>query len=106
MQLFSFTKVFITGMACLTFSTTATALDDPGNGKAIAERWCAPCHLVSPDQERGSADVPPFAAIAGKPDETLNRLQDLLSDPHPAMPALNLTRQEAKDLAAYIRSLR
>jgi len=82
------------------------ALDDPKNGRILAERWCATCHLVAPDQKQASADVPPFATIAKMSDEDLAGLMGMLSAPHPAMPTLDLSRQEVADLAAYIRSLR
>jgi mono/diheme cytochrome c family protein len=78
---------------------------DVGRGKALAERWCAGCHVVSADQQRASADVPPFSTIAQRPDFSPHRLAFFLLDPHPKMPNLALSRNEAEDLAAYIASL-
>jgi cytochrome c2 len=77
---------------------------DAANGKIIAKRWCAAHHLVSPDQTLASPDVPSFAAIARKrlPPESLKAF---LSDPHPKMPDMSLTRSEIEDIVAYIRSL-
>src|SRR5947207_15792230 len=43
---------------------------DANNGAQLAKGWCATCHLVDSDQKQASADVPPFAAIARKPDFT------------------------------------
>lgn len=84
----------------------AGAYEDAANGRQLAERWCASCHLVSADQKQTLSDVPPFATIAKRSDEELSNLSGLLADPHPKMPEMNLTRQEITDLLAYIRSLR
>lgn len=93
-------------VSCLLLMTPAHAAGDAANGKQLAERWCASCHLVSPDQKQAMADVPPFATIAKRPDDELEGLRGLLATPHPNMPDMNLTRREIADLVAYIRSLR
>lgn len=77
---------------------------DVTRGKNIAQRWCSACHLVAPEQSRAVADVPSFAAIAGMK-LAPNSLKAFLSDPHPKMPNMNLTRSEIDDIDAYIRSL-
>ena len=79
---------------------------DANNGAQLAKRWCATCHLVDSDQKQASADVPPFAAIARKPDFTPEKVAFFLLDPHPRMPNFSLSRSEAADIAAYIGSLR
>ncbi len=84
----------------------ADALFQASNGKVLAQKWCASCHLVSSDQTKASADAPPFATIAKKSDEELNRLQLFLLDPHPVMPNFDLSRDQITDLVAYIRSLK
>jgi mono/diheme cytochrome c family protein len=78
---------------------------DATNGKRLAEQWCASCHLVSASQTRARADVPTFQEIAGRPGFNAARLAFFLLDPHPKMPNMSLTRNEAADLAAYIESL-
>jgi cytochrome c551/c552 len=79
----------------------------PEEGRAIAERWCVTCHQVGDEQTTVSTEAPPFASIAMKyPDEEgLLALQAFLADPHPVMPDMSLTRQEIRDLVAYIDSL-
>ena len=79
---------------------------DPDHGLDLAKRWCASCHLVSPDQQRGVADVPPFAQIAQSPDFDTDKLVRFLLDPHPKMPELALSRTAADDIAAYIATLK
>jgi mono/diheme cytochrome c family protein len=79
---------------------------DARHGKALAELWCANCHVVGPGQRQASADVPSFASIGQWPNFDTGRLALFLLDPHPKMPNLSLTRDEAADLAAYIGSLK
>jgi mono/diheme cytochrome c family protein len=74
-------------------------------GRMLAERWCAGCHVV--DRVPGGTDAaPPFRAMANDPAYTPGRLKGWLIEPHPPMPNLNLTRREIDAIVAYIRSLR
>lgn len=75
---------------------------DPQNGEALAKRWCASCHVISKDQTRALDGARPFAAIAQSPDFSVDQLAFFLLDPHPVMPNMTLSRNEARDLAAYI----
>ncbi|HUO55007.1 MAG TPA: c-type cytochrome [Rhodoblastus sp.] len=76
---------------------------DAAHGGEIAKRWCAACHLVAANQKEASADVPSFFDIAAR--KTKGDLTAFLTDPHPKMPDMSLTRQEIADLTAYIESL-
>jgi mono/diheme cytochrome c family protein len=97
----------VTGSLLLIALAAATAAHaaDPDNGKVLAHRWCATCHVVAPDQRAASADVPSFATIARTPGFNEARLAFFLLEPHPKMPNLSLTRREAADIAAYIATL-
>jgi len=92
--------------AALFLSTIDCYSADAGHGGDLAKRWCAACHLVSPDQQRASADVPPFAKIAQSPNFDAKSLTNFLLDPHPKMPELPLSHAAAEDIAAYIQSLK
>lgn len=84
---------------------TASAAD-VGHGRDLAQRWCAACHAVDATTQP-TTDIPPsFLSIARRPDFDANRLAYFLLDPHPKMPNMGLSRNEAMDLAAYIASLR
>jgi len=83
---------------------TSAYAADALRGETIAKRWCAACHVVSSAQQQGTAQAPPFSAVAGKPDFNETALAYFLLTPHPRMPDMNLTRNEAADLAAYIKS--
>jgi len=94
-------------MACwLLVIVTPSLAADAVNGKDIAKRWCASCHVVERGQTSATDQAPPFAYIGKTPDFDQNRLAFLLLTPHPNMPTLSLNRAEVADLADYIRSLR
>jgi mono/diheme cytochrome c family protein len=82
-----------------------SAFADHDDGEKLARRWCAACHVVAPDQQRGSTEAPPFAAIARMPGFSREKLAFFLLEPHPKMPSMGLSRQEAADLADYISKL-
>jgi mono/diheme cytochrome c family protein len=84
----------------------AQAAGNSANGRILAQRWCASCHLVSEDQKTASSDVPTFSAIARRSKTEIDALAGFLADPHPPMPNLSLTRNEINDLLAYISSLK
>jgi mono/diheme cytochrome c family protein len=87
--------------------TSQTAFGaDPNNGSTLAQRWCAACHVVSGSQGKGTDIAPSFASIAQKPDFNVEKLAYFLLEPHPKMPNMALSRDEAKDLSAYIAEQR
>lgn len=79
---------------------------DPHKGALLAERWCASCHIVSSTQGKGTDITPSFASIAQRADFSVEKLAFFLLDPHPIMPRMTLSRDEARDLAAYIANQR
>ena len=95
------------GLILQSAPAAALAAGDPVNGSQLARHWCANCHLVSHGDAASVSDsAPPFAEIAKDPAETPERLRGWLSQPHPAMPDLMLTRDENDDLVAYLTSLK
>jgi mono/diheme cytochrome c family protein len=103
-------KQYRATVACLlaisALGNSASLAADAAHGREIAQRWCASCHLVTPEQRQGSADAAPFSTIARMPNMDAPHIAFLLLDPHPKMPDMSLTRNEASDLAAYIASLK
>jgi mono/diheme cytochrome c family protein len=93
------------------FLVIATSIDpscawaaNADNGKRLAQSTCAACHVVAAGQRREVADAPPFASIAAKYASNAEMLASAILAPHPKMNFVP-SRQEAEDLAAYIRSL-
>jgi mono/diheme cytochrome c family protein len=79
----------------------------PDRGLALASKFCKECHVV----ESGSTSVvpagpPTFNAIATRPDQTVERMRNVLINPHPPMPDMSLSNSEILDLIAYVDKLR
>ena len=89
----------------LALSGVSALAADADNGKRLAQRWCASCHIVEPNQQQASADAPPFASVARAPGFSAQRIAFFLLDPHPKMPNMALSRRDAEDIAAYIATL-
>ncbi len=94
----------IIAAAVALWGTVPASAADPAEGRRIAERWCAACHVVSSEQSRGSEGAPPFSELAGRIDFRSRPLAEVLAGPHPSMPNMQLGRSEADDLTAYIRT--
>ncbi|MDX1486476.1 MAG: cytochrome c [Alphaproteobacteria bacterium] len=89
----------------LMVTQAARAAGDAEDGKRVAERWCAGCHVVDGSGRSGDA-APAFAVLAQDPAKTEQFLRTWISHPHPPMPNFNLTRRTVDDLVAYIRALK
>jgi cytochrome c len=81
---------------------------DPRVGRSFALDNCRPCHVVARDQASPIrfANAPNFQDIAARPKTTPFSLSVWLTNPHPTMPTLQLTPEEASNVIAYILSLR
>jgi mono/diheme cytochrome c family protein len=86
---------------------TEPKVGEPQGGLKVARTLCASCHLIGePPNSATPADVPSFASIANRPNQSSEKLSNWLVEPHVPMPNLHLTRKEIRDLAAYIMTLR
>lgn len=76
------------------------------HGRAVAEAWCANCHVVSGSARSGADAAPSFASIARRaPDPA--ELRGWLANRHKStMPNYDLSRSEVEDVIAYLLSLR
>jgi mono/diheme cytochrome c family protein len=84
------------------WAATGHAAVDAKHGLVLARQWCSTCHTVEP-QGSASDKAPAFATIAERRDQKW--VKAWLSDPHPPMQGITLTRVEIDDLTAYIESL-
>lgn len=83
------------------------AAQDAVRGQALAERWCANCHVVNREATTGRADgLPTLPAIAARKDVTAATLKGAMTATHSRMPDLQLGARDQEDLVAYIFSLR
>jgi mono/diheme cytochrome c family protein len=96
---------WLAGVVAVIASVVGRPVDaaDAARGEALARQWCASCHSID---ARVRADSPPdFASVARRPETSESSLRAWLAVPHPTMPDFQLSRADAEDLVAYIRSL-
>ena len=86
---------------------TESKIPDIENGNKLARTLCTACHLIGePANAPVPTDFPSFVSIANRPNQSTDHLLTWLTQPHPPMPNINLTRKEIRDLSGYILSLR
>src|SRR4051812_11313803 len=83
---------------------------DPARGHTLASGVCATCHsieagapVVGPSP---NGQAPTFAAVARTPGMTQTALSAFIFTPHHLMPDLVIPPEDARDLIAYILSLK
>lgn len=93
---------------CTSSPLAQAAGGDAANGQALAKRLCSNCHIVGDEAASATvaADVPSFKSIANLPEQSPERIAGRIVVPHPPMPQIEVTRNEIRDLAAYIMSLK
>ena len=93
---------YCVALAMLACANEVALAANPDKGSTLAQRWCTGCHVVSGDQIKGTDLAPSFASIAERPDYNVERLATFLLEPHPKMPNMALSPEEAKDIGAFI----
>ena len=89
-------------LAMLACTSGIALAANPDKGSTLAQRWCTGCHVVSGDQIKGTDIAPSFASIAERPDYNPEKLAAFLLEPHPKMPNMALSPEEARDIGAFI----
>ena len=91
-------------MATLSLLSVSAFAQGPEAGRALAERWCASCHVIDRAPTTATANgLPSFPAIAAKATTTKQSLDQFLSSEHTRMPDFCYERNALSD---YILSLR
>ncbi|MFT6582308.1 MAG: mono/diheme cytochrome c family protein [Alphaproteobacteria bacterium] len=75
------------------------------DGSKLVDQWCAHCHLTK-GVATTSDTAPAFESLMNDPSYTDARLRTWLTDPHPPMPKIDLSRQMIRDVIAYLSTLR
>lgn len=87
--------------------TFAQEAGDPDAGYALASEICADCHSIeSGDSISPNLESPSFQSIANNPEMSRLALTVFFQTPHPSMPNLIITGDDARNLVAYILSLK
>lgn len=103
----SVVAVLLASAALAQNSQNPPRVGDPAYGSLIAETWCSACHLVEADERRAvNVDVPTFTSIARRLPSDVDVLIAFVANPHPPMPNLGLSRQDVRDVLAYIATLK
>ena len=79
---------------------------ETANGAALAEVWCASCHIIAETEKGPVLQGPPGFRTIARGGRSPDQLRAFLSHPHGAMPDLTLNRAEIDDLVAYIETFR
>jgi cytochrome c len=76
-------------------------------GRALAERLCAPCHATGKAGPSPHRAAPVFSNLSRRVDldRFAYRLREGLTSGHPDMPTFRFTRDDARALTAYLRSI-
>ena len=83
------------------------ATADIYRGEQFAEKWCAVCHALKPNQASSDLSAPPFAAVAADPTANAAALRGFINTtPHKSMPKFKLQTRDMDDVIDYILSLR
>ncbi|MBS3650699.1 c-type cytochrome [Pseudaminobacter sp. 19-2017] len=90
-----------------TSPVSAAQAQDVRQGRELAREVCASCHEIRPGQSRSPiATAPSFQRIAETPGMTAAALNVWLTvHEHPTMPMIKLSRDEVRNVSAYILSL-
>jgi mono/diheme cytochrome c family protein len=100
-------KTLMASLAMALATSAASAQDDRlAEGRAIAERWCASCHVATPDQPTAPDTAPSFLTLAADPAMTPERLAGWIVAPHPPMPDPGLSRDQIAAVTVWIESLK
>lgn len=91
-------------LVVLLSTSSVAAQGDVEAGHDLVQRWCTSCHVVD-HEGHGTDAAPPLPRLLAGGARTPDDLRGWLSDPHPPMPKLDLSRQEIEDVLAYLESL-
>jgi mono/diheme cytochrome c family protein len=77
------------------------------HGQALAERMCSACHAVGRRGDSPHVGAPPFRALDRRVelDTFTDRLREGLTSGHPDMPTFRFTREDARALLLYLRTI-
>jgi mono/diheme cytochrome c family protein len=107
----TFPRSIIAGtFAAIILAPTAPSTAGPGaidQGRALAERLCASCHMGPGQGEKlRPNEIPGFQAVARRPDQSVEGIVEWLRSVPPMMPDHHLSQDEMAALAEFIMSLR
>jgi mono/diheme cytochrome c family protein len=109
---FSIAKISFISAACallglMIAQASAATLGNVNAGELYAQTHCVSCHSIVPDGNTSPvAAATPFQMIADTGGMTRTALIVFLNSPHPTMPNLVVSGDDADNIIAYILSLK
>lgn len=96
-----------TAILLLTASAPAHSEELEERGRVLVTRLCGQCHAVGPSGSSPHPAAPPFRRLGDRVDlDTFNeRLREGLFAGHSDMPQFRMSREEARAVRAYLRSI-
>ena len=108
-------KILAAALAIASMALAASASlagdNEPGalerDGLALAERMCAPCHAIGKTGTSAHIGAPAFRQLDRRVDLDgfTRQLREGLISGHPDMPTFRFSREDARALTAYLRSI-
>ena len=102
---------FAVAILLLAGFVATSAADEPNpltlQGQSLAKAMCAGCHAIGSAGTSPNASAPPFRRFGNliDLDAFMERLREGLMTGHPDMPAFRFTREDARALVAYVRTV-
>jgi cytochrome c len=99
------TLLMLTTSTCYGMAQETDARNE--KGKLLAENLCAACHAIGETGNSPHPSAPPFRTLEQRLDldSFVVRLRENLTSGHPDMPTFRFTRDDARALVAYLRSI-
>ncbi|MBL4721753.1 MAG: c-type cytochrome [Alphaproteobacteria bacterium] len=92
-------------LMALPASAGSQPIGNAEDGAKLVDQWCSQCHLTK-GATVTTDTAPAFINLMNDPAYTDARLQAWLTNPHPPMPKIGLTRQMIRDVIAHLSTLR
>lgn len=101
-------RILIISVTSTVALVAAAQAQDVQQGRRLAFEVCASCHAVLGGQVLSSVpEAPSFEEIAATPGMTAAALNFwLTAHDHPTMPRIKLSREEVRDVSAYVLDLK
>jgi mono/diheme cytochrome c family protein len=97
----------LTGLVAIPGSTALAQDEEIERGRTLVTKLCGECHAVGRTGASPHAGAPTFRQLDDHTDldEFMDRLRAGLQSTHPDMPSFRFSRDDARAVAAYLRSV-
>jgi len=100
-------RLILSLLALFMLTAAANAQDPVRHGRAVVKEFCARCHAIGRRGKSPHPSAPPFRLLGHSfdLDQLPRRLERGISSGHPDMPEFKFTDRDARDVAAYLRTI-